>query len=85
MYDSFASLRKIKKDNFPCDIHHRHHVPGPLQTSAMAFQSSLSIVLLMSSLLGDSLLVTELFRLCILFMSFSAFGTTNLSTQYKIR
>ena len=39
-------------------------MPGLLQTSAiMAFQPSLLSVLLMSSLLGDSFLVTKLFRL----------------------
>ena len=36
------------------DGYHHHHVPGLLQTSAfMAFQSSLSSVLLVSSLLGE--------------------------------
>ena len=49
--------------------HYHHHVPGLLQTSAiMAFQSSLSSVLLMSSLLGDSFLVTKLFRLSVYFV-----------------
>ena len=43
---------------------HHHHVPGLLQTSAiMAFQFSLSSVLMMSSLSGDSFFVTKLFRL----------------------
>ena len=45
------------KENLNVDLHHHHHdhVPGLLQTSAiMAFQPSLSSVLLMSSLLGDS-------------------------------
>ena len=45
-----------------------HHVPGLLQTSAiMAFQPCLSSVLLMSSLSGDSFLVTYLFRLSVYF------------------
>ena len=49
--------------------HHDHHVPGLLQTSAiMAFQTSLSSVLLMSSLLGDYFLVTKLFRLSVHFV-----------------
>ena len=49
--------------------HHHHHVPGLLQTSAiMAFQPSLLSVLLMSSLLGESLLVTKLFRLSVYFV-----------------
>ena len=49
--------------------HHHHPMPGLLQTSTiMAFQSSLSSVLLMSSLLGDSFLVTKLFRLPVYFM-----------------
>ena len=48
---------------------HHHHVPGLLQTSAiMAFQPSLSSVLLMSSLLGDSFIVTKLFRLPVYFV-----------------
>ena len=49
---------------------HQHpHVPGLLQTSAvMAFQPSLSSVLLMCSLLGDSFLVTKLFRLSVYFV-----------------
>ena len=55
---------------FSCFIHHHHHhhhVPGLLQTSAIiAFQSSLSSVLL-SSLLGDSFLVV-LFRLSVYFV-----------------
>ena len=42
---------------------------GLLQTSAIvAFQSSLSSVLLMSSLLRDSFLVTKLFRLSVYFV-----------------
>ena len=49
--------------------HHHYHVPGLLQTSAiMASQSSLSSVLLMSSLLGDSFLFTKLFRLSVYFV-----------------
>ena len=49
--------------------HHHHHVPGLLQISAiMAFQSSLSSVLLMSSLVGDSFLVMKLFRLSVYFV-----------------
>ena len=49
--------------------YHHHHVQGLLQTSAtMAFQSSLSSVLLMSSLLGGSFLVTRLFRLSVYFV-----------------
>ena len=49
--------------------HHHQHVPGLLQTSAiMAFQSYLSSVLLMSSLSGDSFLVTKLFRLSVYFL-----------------
>ena len=44
-------------------------MPGLLQTSAiMAFQPSLSSVLLMSSLLGDSFLVTKLFKLSVYFV-----------------
>ena len=53
------------------DFHHHHHhqVPGLLQTSAiMAFQSSLSSVLLMSSLLGKSFLVKMIFRLSLYFL-----------------
>ena len=42
-------------------------------SAIMAFQSSLSSVLLMSSLLGDSFLVTKLFRLCILCVVFICF------------
>ena len=54
--------------------HHNHHVPGLLQTLAiMAFEPSLLSVLLMSSLLGDSFLVTKLFRLCILWVVFLCF------------
>ena len=49
------------------DHHHHHHVPGLLQTSAI-MASSLSSVLLMSSLLGDSFLVTKLFRLSVYFV-----------------
>ena len=50
-------------------LHHHHHVPGLLQTLAiLAFQSSLSSALLMSSLLGDSFLVTKLFRLSVYFV-----------------
>ena len=49
--------------------HYHHHVPGLLQTSAiMTFQSPLSPVLLISSLLGDSFLVTNLFRLSVYFV-----------------
>ena len=45
-------------------------MPGLLQTLAiMAFQSSLSSVLMMSSLLGDSFLVTKLFRLSVYYVS----------------
>ena len=49
---------------------YRHqHVSGLLQTSTtMTFQSSLSSVLLMSSLLGDSFVVTKLFRLYVYFV-----------------
>ena len=51
------------------NIHHPHHVPSLYQTLAiMAFQSSLSSVLLMSLMLGDSFLVTELFRLSVYFV-----------------
>ena len=55
--------------------HHYHHVPGLLQTSAiMAFQSSLSSLLLISSLFGDSFLDSKLFRLplflCFAFLCF---------------
>ena len=51
------------------DLDHHHHVPGLLQTSKiMAFHSSLSSVLLMSSLLGDSFLVTKFFRLSVYFV-----------------
>ena len=46
-----------------------HHVPGLLKTSViMVFQLSLLSVLLMSSLLGDSFLVTKLFRLSVNFV-----------------
>ena len=49
--------------------HHHHYVPGLLQTSAViAFQTSLLSGLLMSSLLGDSFLVTKLFRLFVYFV-----------------
>ena len=51
------------------DYHHHHHVPGLLQTSAItAFRSSLSSVLVVSSLLGDSFLVIKLFRLSVYFV-----------------
>ena len=51
-------------------LNHHHHMPGLLQTSViMSFKSSLSSVLLMSSLLGDSFLVTKLFRLSVHFVS----------------
>ena len=55
---------------FTVDYHHHHHyVPGLLQTSAiMASQSSLSSVIMMSSLLGDSFLVLKLFRLSVYFV-----------------
>ena len=44
-------------------------MPGLLQTPAiMAFQPSLLSVLMMSSLLGDSFLVTKLFRLSVCFV-----------------
>ena len=50
-------------------VHHHHHVPGLLQTSAiMASQSSLSSVIMMKSLLRDSFLVTKLFRLSVYFV-----------------
>ena len=49
--------------------HHHIHVPGLLQTSVIiAFELSLSSVLLMSSLLWDSFLVTKLFRLSVYFV-----------------
>ena len=49
--------------------YHHHRVPGLLQTSEIvAFQPSLSSVLLMSSLMGDSFLVTKLFRLSVYFV-----------------
>ena len=50
--------------------HHHHHVPGLVQTSAiMAFQPTLSSVLLMSSLLGDSFFFVKiLFRLSMYFV-----------------
>ena len=57
----------------------------------MAFQSSLSLVLLMISLLGDYFLVTKLFRLSVHFgrflpllfvpQSFHSFGMYRLKTQ----
>ena len=49
--------------------HHHRHIPSLLQTSViMFFQSPLSSVLLVSSLLGDSFLVTKLFRLSVYFV-----------------
>ena len=49
--------------------YYHHHAPGLLQTSAiMAIQSFLSSVLLGSSLLGDSVLVTQLFRMSVYFL-----------------
>ena len=51
-------------------VSHHHHVPGLLQTLAiMAFQFSLSSVLLMSSLLGYSFVVMKLLRLSVYFVS----------------
>ena len=44
-------------------VHHLHHV-----AAIIAFQSSLSSVLLMSSLLGDSFLVSKLLRLSVYFV-----------------
>ena len=65
MYGEKKSLNLKKKVMY---LHH-HHKPGLLQTSAtMAFQPSLLSVLLMSSLLGDSFLVTKLFRLPVYFV-----------------
>ena len=49
--------------------HHYHHVPYMFQTSAIiAFHPSMSSVLLMSSMLGDSFLVMKLFRLSAYFV-----------------
>ena len=49
------------------DQHHNHYVSGMLHTSAiMAFQSSLSAIFQMSSLLGDIFfLVSKLFRMSV--------------------
>ena len=57
-----------KLNSAPPVLHH-HHVPGLLQTWAiMAYQSSLLLVLLISSLLGDSFHGTKLFRLSVYFV-----------------
>ena len=71
-----CSPRSIASEYHHPHYHHdqqqqqqQQHVPGLLQTSAiMAFQLSLSPVLLMSSLLGDSFPVTKLFRLSVYFV-----------------
>ena len=70
-----------------CIIIHHHHVPGLLQTAAiMVVQSSLSSALLMSSLLEYSFSRYEVIQIVCLFcaLTSSAFGTTNLSTQYLL-
>ena len=62
-------------------------MPGLLQTSAiMAFQSSLSSVLLMSSLLGDSFFVSKLFRQSAYFLRCLPLLLVplNLPTQYLL-
>ena len=70
-YDfSHSTYLGIKIHHHHYHHHYHHHIPGHiLQTSAtMAFQSSLSSVLLMRSMLGDSFVVTYLFGLSLNFV-----------------
>ena len=69
-YSYYENQNESKRINSKCSHYFfnyhqyfHHHVPGLLQISEiMAFQFSLLSVLLMSSLLGDSFLVTKLLR-----------------------
>ena len=79
---------KLNNNYWHIYFHHyhlHHYVPGLLQRLAiMAFQSSLSSVLLMSSLFGYSFLVTKLLRLSVYFASGFSLLLVSQTSQHNI-